>query len=384
MKIVVDNKIPFIHGVLEPVAEVVYLPGGSIVAAEVKDADAIITRTRTKCDAELLTGSAVKFIATATIGFDHIDTRFCKNNNIVWTNAPGCNSASVAQYLAATLLNLAVDHNLSLQDKTLGIIGVGNVGRKVAAVGQALGMRVLLNDPPRAEREPDINFVNLEQILSESDFITTHVPLEKSGSYPTCHLADEKFFKAMKSNAYFINSSRGPVCNNMDLKNALQTNMINGAVLDVWENEPGIDLELLNLVNYGTPHIAGYSADGKANGTAISVNIINEFFNLGLDKWYPDDVPLPPQTNIKITCAGKTCEQIILEAVNYSYDIKADWKCLTASPDTFEKQRGDYPLRREPHSYTVKLEQAGINIKKLKSALSMLGFQKHLKRPKKR
>jgi erythronate-4-phosphate dehydrogenase len=373
MKIVIDNKIPFINGVLDAVAEVVYLPGASTVAADVKDADALITRTRTKCNKALLDGSNVKFITTATIGFDHIDQKYCAAKQITWTNAPGCNSGSVKQYLASTLLNLAVDNDISLSGKTLGIIGVGNVGRKVAKVGKALGMRVLLNDPPRAKNELEVDFVTIEQILTESDFITTHVPLKKCGPYPTWHLADEKFFNAMKNSAFYINSSRGPVCDNNALKNAITNKIINGAVLDVWENEPNIDLELLEMVNYGTPHIAGYSADGKANGTAMSVNLINEFFNLGLEKWYPNNIPLPAETNIEIDGTGKTFEQIMLEAVNISYNIKADWQCLTTSPATFEQQRGDYPLRREPPAYTVKLKNSS-NEKKLQAALISLGF----------
>ena len=373
MKIVADNKIPFLRGALESVAEVVYLPGAAVTAADVKDANAIITRTRTKCNATILDGSNVKFIATATIGFDHIDTTYCGSNNIIWTNAPGCNSGSVAQYLASTLLNLTIDNKTTLSGKTLGIIGVGNVGYKVAKVGKLLGMRVLLNDPPRAINEPEIDFVSLEQVLTESDFVTTHVPLEKQGAYPTWHLANDKFFAAMKPSAYYINSSRGPACDNNALKNALKNKIITGAVLDVWENEPTIDLELLNMVNYGTPHIAGYSADGKANGTAMSVNIINEFFDLGLAKWHPSDVPLPSQTTIEIDCTNKTFEQVMLEAVNISYDIKADWQRLTASPATFEQQRGDYPLRREPPAYTVELKNAK-NEQQMQNAFNGLGF----------
>lgn len=375
MKIIADNKIPFLRGALENIAEVVYLSGATIAAADVKDADAIITRTRTKCNAELLTGSNVKFIATATIGFDHIDTTFCQSNGIVWTNAPGCNSSSVAQYIASTLLNLAVDKHISLRNQTLGIIGVGNVGSKVAKVGQALGMRVLLNDPPRAEREANNKFVDLEQILAESDFITVHVPLAKSGQYPTWHLADKNFFAAMQPSAYFINSSRGSVCDNNVLKRVLKNTTIAGGVLDVWESEPAIDLELLNYLIYATPHIAGYSADGKANGTAMSVNALNKFFALGLTEWYPDDVPLPSETHIKINCEGKTFEQIMLEAVNSSYDIKADWQRLLASPATFEQQRGNYPLRREPLVYSVELNNATETKELLEAALSGIGFQ---------
>lgn len=355
MKIIADNKIPFLRGALEPYAEMVYLPGAAVGPDDVKDASVVITRTRTKCREALLAGSAVKFIATATIGFDHIDTAYCDAAGIGWTNAPGCNSSSVAQYITSVLLNLAVDFNVELTGRTLGVIGVGNVGSKVAAVGSALGMNVLLNDPPRAEIEGKDNFTELDELISRSDFITVHVPLEKGGKYPTYHLADADFFRHLKPSAFFINSSRGPVCDNRALKQVLADGGIRGAVLDVWEGEPDLDLELLDAVAYGTPHIAGYSADGKANGTAMSVNAISRFFGLEVNDWYPADVPEPEQTEIEIDCRGKSFEQIMLEAVSLSYDVKNDSKLLKESPETFEKQRGDYPLRREFPVFRVTL-----------------------------
>lgn len=371
MKVVADDKIPLLKGVLEPYCDsVVYLPGGRTGPEDVKDADALITRTRTKCSAKLLAGSKVKFIATATIGFDHFDTAYLDAAGIAWTNAPGCNSGSVKQYITSVLLNLAVDHGLSLRGRTLGVVGVGNVGSKVAAAGRALGMNVLLNDPPRAEKEGAARFVSLERIQSESDFVTLHVPLTETGKDRTYHLADADFLKKLKPGAFFINSSRGEVCDNAALKAALQAKAIRGAVLDVWENEPEIDIELLRLLDYGTPHIAGYSTDGKANGTAMSVNALCRFFNLELKDWYPSHVPGPDIRAIAIADQG-TFEKTLLEAVNVSYNVKDDCSRLLASPETFEKQRGDYPLRREFPYYTVTVKNLSPEIL---SALRELGF----------
>jgi erythronate-4-phosphate dehydrogenase len=369
MKIIADDKIPFLRGVMEPYAEVVYSPGARVDAEMAKDADVIITRTRTKCNESLLKDSQVKFIATATIGFDHIDTAYVESKGIKWTNAPGCNSSSVAQYITSVLLNLAVDHHISLRGKTLGVVGVGNVGSKVAKVGQALGMKVLLNDPPRAAQEGPEQFVDIDEIIEKSDFITMHVPLTKEGKYKTFHLADSEFFSRIKNGAFYINSSRGPVCDNAALKTALQSSIIAGAVLDVWENEPALDTELLELVEYGTPHIAGYSADGKANGTSMSVNAISKYFGLPLTDWYPNNVPVPEEVSITLP-EKANYEETLLAAVNISYNVKSDWEKLIGSPETFEKQRGDYPLRREFPVFEVKggSEEA-------RAALTGLGFK---------
>jgi erythronate-4-phosphate dehydrogenase len=372
MKIIADDKIPFLTGVLESCAEVVYLPGAKVSPADVKDADAIITRTRTKCNEGLLRDSKVKFIATATIGYDHIDTQWVEANGIKWTNAPGCNSSSVAQYISSTLLNLACKHKISLRGKTLGVVGVGNVGSKVAKVGEALGMRVLRNDPPRADKEGSESFVDLAQVVTESDFITMHVPMDKAGKYPTYHLANGELFAAMKNSAFYINSSRGPVCDNAALKETLKQQGIAGAVLDVWENEPNLDLELLDLVDFGTPHIAGYSADGKANGTAMSINALSECFGLDFAGWYPSDVPVPEKTSIKISSDG-SFEEKMLAAVSLSYNIKDDSDRLRNSPATFEKQRGDYPLRREFPVFRVECSD-----KEVFEALIQLGFKVEL------
>ena len=194
MKIILDDKIPYIRGAFEGVAEVVYLPGSKTTPEVAKDADAIVTRTRTICNEKLLAGSSVKFIATATIGYDHIDTDYCDAAGIKWTNAPGCNSKSVEQYIASTLMVLAERKNLQLKDLCIGVVGVGNVGSKVARICKLFGMKVLLNDPPRERAEGSSAFVSLKQVMDEADIITLHVPLNMKGEDATYHLGNEAFF----------------------------------------------------------------------------------------------------------------------------------------------------------------------------------------------
>ena len=359
MKIVADNKIPFLAGALEPYAEVIYLPGSETTPQIVSDADAIITRTRTICNENLLKGSNVKMIATATIGFDHIDTNWCNANGIEWTNAPGCNSWSVQQYIASLLVNLAQTFGFDCKDKTLGVIGVGNVGSKVARIAELLGFKVLLNDPPRAAKEGSAGFTSLETLLEKSDIITCHVPLQKDGPYATYHMFDKERIAKLRKDQFLINSSRGPVVDNAALKDALKTKSIAGASLDVWENEPNIDTELMDLLYTATPHIAGYSLDGKANGTTMSVQAIARKFNLPCKDWHVTDIPLPAQdVCFTIDVTGKTAAEIIQEAILYTYDIKNDDKRLRASVSTFEKQRSDYPVRREFPAFTVTLDGA--------------------------
>lgn len=357
MKIVCDNKIPFLRGVLEPYAEVVYLPGRETTPEVVRDADAIITRTRTKCDAALLEGSSVKVIATATIGFDHIDTAWCESHGIVWKNAPGCNSWSVKQYMGSVLATLARKHGFDLSGMTLGVVGVGNVGSKVAEIASLLGMKVLLNDPPRARREGPDGFVSLDEIVDRSDIITLHVPLTREGVDATWHLFDEARISRLNDGQILMNSSRGPVVDNAALKEALKRRALKGAVLDVWEHEPDIDRELMGLLDIATPHIAGYSADGKANGTVASVRTVAEYLGLPLTEWSPAGMPLPAQPlDFTVDAAGKTCQQVLSEAVLHTYDVLEDDARLREHPELFEKLRGDYPVRREFTAFSVKLE----------------------------
>lgn len=372
MKIVCDNKIPFLRGVLEPYAEVLYLPGRETTPEVVRDADAVITRTRTKCDAALLEGSSVKVIATATIGYDHIDTAWCEEHGIVWRNAPGCNSWSVKQYIATVLCTLARRHGLELAGMTLGVVGVGNVGSKVAEAAALLGMRVLLCDPPRARREGGKAFVSLDEILAGCDIITLHVPLSREGEDATWHLFDAARLASLRPGQFLINSSRGPVVDNAALKAALQQKRLCGAVLDVWEGEPEPDRGLMDLLDIATPHIAGYSADGKANGTMASVRTVASVLGLPLTQWRPEEIPAPPQPlRFRLEAAGKSRQQVLSEALIHTYDPLADDRVLRADPASFEQLRGDYPVRREPTAFTLDLQDGS---PELAETLSAIGF----------
>lgn len=373
MKFIVDDKIPYIQGALEPYGEVLYLSGPKTTPEIAKDADAIITRTRTICNEQLLSGSSVKFIATATIGFDHIDTDYCEKAGILWTNAPGCNSKSVEQYIASALFVLAERKNVALKGKTIGVVGVGQVGSKVAKVCALFGMNVLLNDPPRSRAEGPEQFCSLEKIMQEADFITLHVPLNVQGEDATHHLADERFFKSLSKKPILFNSCRGEVLDSQAAKAALQNQLISGLVIDCWENEPDIDLDLLGMVDLATPHIAGYSKDGKANGTTMSIQALSRFFGLGIDDWKAQNVELPDNTQIEMDGSAITEEEMLSKVVLATYDIRKDDADLRKNPALFEKLRGDYPVRREYPVYTIhcrnvpketigKFEALGFNI----------------------
>ncbi len=346
-RIVADDRIPFLRGVLEPYfREVVYLPGSEISRTALKDAAVLLTRTRTRCDAALLSGTPVRLILTATIGFDHLDLAYLEKAHIFWSNAPGCNAGSVRQYVVSALLRLALRHDFSFSGKVLGVIGVGNVGTLVAAAGRALGMTVLLNDPPRAEREGNEEFVALKEIQERADFLTLHVPLTEDGPWRTRHLVDGKFLGKLRRNAFFLNTSRGEVCDNDALLAALERGKLAGAVLDVWEHEPEIHRELLRKVEIGTPHIAGYSADGKANGTAYCVRKLADFFEIGeLLRWYPPILPEPNPDSAEPFDGRPDLREIFLN--NGAYDVGRDDAALRDHPETFEQLRNHYPVRRE-------------------------------------
>lgn len=371
MKFIIDDKIPYIKGALEPFGEVLYLSGPKTTPAIAKDADAIITRTRTKCNEQLLAGSSVKFIATATIGYDHIDTDYCAKAGIQWTNAPGCNSKSVEQYIASALFVLAQQKGFELKGKTIGVVGVGQVGSKVARLCELLGMKVLLNDPPRARVEGPDQFCSLGEIMQQADIITLHVPLNLQGEDATFHLADSKFFESLKRQPIVINSCRGEVLDTLSAKTALKKGQISGLVIDCWEHEPDIDLELLGIVDLATPHIAGYSKDGKANGTSMSIQAISCFFGLGIDHWQAQEVELPENTHIELEGLNLSQEAIVGKAVLATYDIRTDDAALRNNPEAFEKLRGDYPLRREFPVYTIHARNSQSTLDTLKA----LGFK---------
>jgi len=360
MKILADAHIPYLRGVVEQFGEVKYLPGNQFTKEAISDKDALIVRTVTHFGKDILEGSGVKLICSATIGFDHIDTRYCDAAGIAWRTAPGCNATSVEQYVTASLLYLADKYGFSLKEKSIGIIGVGNVGSKVETACRKLGMRVLLNDPPREEREVGQKsggmeksvFVDLETVKKEADIITLHTPLTKSGKHKTYHLADEYFFDTLDKKPFVINSCRGSVVDNTAMKKALKTGKITGTVIDCWENEPDIDRELLQMADIATPHIAGYSADGKWTATKMSLENLNEFFELDV---YPIKLmQLPQPNNPVIDLREVELDYQLAYAVWQTYNPMMETMNLKADPDKFYWFRSNYPLRREYGAYKVK------------------------------
>jgi erythronate-4-phosphate dehydrogenase len=372
MKIVADDKIPFLKGVLEPLADIVYVNGKSINREVVKNADAVLVRTRTKCNESLLKNTNVKFVGTATIGFDHIDTKWCESNGIVWANAPGCNSGSVNQYIASTLFNLSEKLGFSLAHRAIGVVGVGNVGRKVVHTAEMLGMAVYLCDPPRVREEGACGYISLNGILRECDIITFHVPLNFHGEDKTFHLINDSFISHVNKSTVIINTSRGEIADSNAIKRAYNRGQLAGFALDVWENEPDVDPELLNLALQGTPHIAGYSADGKATGTAMILRELSRHFDLGFEDWTAADIPVPEYPLIAIDCTGLSNEEVIKRAVMHTYDVRHDDKRLRNDLAGFENQRGDYPVRREFGAYELVLRNAG---KDLRRICRKLGFK---------
>lgn len=344
MKIVIDDRIPYVREAVRKIAdEAVYVSGREFTPELVRDADALIVRTRTRCNRALLEGSRVKFIATATIGFDHIDTDYCRQAGIAWSNAPGCNSGSVAQYVQSALLVWQRQRGQELGRLTMGIVGAGNVGSKVAKVAQDFGMNVLLNDVPRAETEHDKSFVSLETIAEKCDIITFHVPLYTDGKYKTFHLADEHFFRSLGRKPVIINTSRGEVVDTEVLLQALQRRSVSDAIIDVWEHEPDINLHLLEKAFIATPHIAGYSADGKANATRMALDALCRFFHIRADYEIKAQEPASPV----IRAANHE------EALLRIYNPLDDSMRLKSHPEQFETLRGNYPLRREEKAYRI-------------------------------
>ena len=350
----------------------VAVPGHEIDHATVRNADALIIRTRTICNEKLLKGSNVTFIATATIGYDHIDTKWCETHGILWTNAPGCNSGSVMQYIASTIVHLSKKHNFNFEDKTIGVVGIGNVGWKVVKMAEALGLRIVMNDPPIVRDRGICGYVSLEGLLREADIISLHVPLIHDGADKTYHLFNHETLAKTFHGTILINSSRGEVVDNQALHRFIDNKHLMGVCLDVWENEPNIDTLLLSKLDIATPHIAGYSADGKANGTLMSVKAINDFFRLGMKQNPIINLPVHDNMCIEFDCKTKSIQEVLCEAIEFTYSIASDDAKLRNKTIEFETQRGTYPLRREFQAYSVKLHNGN---KEIHNSLKMLGFK---------
>lgn len=340
LKIVADKAIPFLEGVFDPYADMTYLPGDKIGPEDVRDADVLMVRTRTKCNADLLEGSKVKFIATATIGTDHIDFPYCDSKGIVVRNAPGCNAGGVMEYVFSALYGLASRKSISLQGDTIGIIGVGHVGSLIERMGRALGFRILKCDPPRAEAEGSFGFCDLEYLLQNSQIVTLHVPLNET----TRGMANSEFFSLMQPGAFFINAARGEVVCDDALKAAIPK--LGPVIIDTWNHEPDIDLDLMDKVAIATPHIAGYSYQGKQNGTAAAVRAVAHYFGITeLYEFFPK-TDLPENEAVKLELKGLNQGEIA-SVLQYNYPIFTDDFMLRLNPENFDKLRSEYNYRRE-------------------------------------
>lgn len=330
-RIIVDDNIPFIKGRLEPFADTVYADQFGFTPELVRDADAMVIRTRTRCDENLLKGSKVKIIATATIGMDQFDLGWCRDNGITCRNSPGCNAPGVAQYVWSALLRSGFDP----ERHTLGVVGCGNVGSIVADWGRRLGADVLVNDPPKAAAGASLpGLVELPELLREADAVTLHTPLTRDGEWPSFHLIGEAALALMKPGALLVNAARGPVADNAALRRAVASGHIR-AVIDTWEGEPKLDKELLSLLKYGTFHIAGYSLEGKQRATRMVLEAIGEHFGFA-----PDLSGLEGPY--------KAPARISAKAILDSYNPIGDTLQLKADPDAFDTLRANYSFRREP------------------------------------
>ncbi|MBI1937483.1 MAG: 4-phosphoerythronate dehydrogenase [Ignavibacteriales bacterium] len=376
MKIVADENIPQVKEAFENFGNVILQDGRKISNKDVIDADVLLVRSITNVNGSLLKNSKVKFVATATIGTDHVDTEYLHASNIFFIDAKGCNAFSVAEYVVCAVTDLFSSNGKKFSGKTFGVVGYGNIGTKVARFANALGFNVLINDPPLQRINYPQTFHPLTDVLN-CDVVTFHVPLNKEGVDKTLHMINNETLGLIRSGSVLINSSRGPVVQNEILKERIIKKKNLFTVLDVWENEPNIDSELLSLVDFGTPHIAGYSLEGKLNGTLIIYNKFCEHFNF-TQNW----VPNYPSIVNKVTeiNSEKSIEETLQEICSKIYDIKKDSAELKSSVNFddekrkkhFDELRKNYPIRREFNNYTIKLSG---NDGKVKQILSTLRFK---------
>lgn len=339
MRVVVDSGIPFISGVFEKYADVRYVPGLEISNSDLVDADALIVRTRTKCDESLLHDTGVKIIATATIGTDHIDFEYCNKLGIHVQNATGCNAGGVMNYVFSALYGSASRRAIRLDDMVLGIIGVGNVGRRVEEMALHLGFKVLKCDPPRAEAEGPYNFVDMERLLKESNIVTMHIPLNES----TRKICNYDFFAKMQPGAFFINAARGEIIDEEALMYSIPK--LGPVILDTWNNEPYVNQQLIDKVDIATPHIAGYSYQGKQKATAAVVRAVARYFSIKeLYDYFPETDP--DSGPIKLDLRGMSQGQVT-SAIQYNFPIFTDDFLFRLNPSDFERMRLEYKYRRE-------------------------------------
>jgi erythronate-4-phosphate dehydrogenase len=379
MKIVADRNIPYVRAAFGDLGQLDLLAPAQITADEVQDADALLVRTEVRVDKNLLDRSSVQFVGTATIGADHIDAAYLDERGIRWANAPGSNADAVKEYVLAALTHLARVKHFSLAGKTIGVVGVGNIGRRVAEFGSAWGMKVLQNDPPLFRATGESRYVPLDALM-DADVVTIHVPLTTAGTDPTYHLFDAYRIKSMKPGSILINTSRGAVVDNQALREALRTGLPGGAVLDVWEHEPSIDARLLRLADIGTPHIAGYSLEGKARATGMLYDALCAHFGLS-QRWKASSaLPDVVDQDVLVDDSHDDPETAVSNVVQQCYPILQDDTSLRAMLDLPEERRGEffarlrtgYSFRREFSTRMIRLTAGRHRVSAL---LQAAGFQ---------
>lgn len=378
MKIVADRAIPFVETFFQSIGNVVLRPGREITASDLVDADVVVVRTVTRVNADLLDGTAVRFVATATSGHDHIDTDYLLKNNIGFAGAPGCNARSVAEYVLSAVFALADQNRIDLTGKTVGIIGCGHAGSTVLEFFRALGMKCLINDPPLQSADSRFRSHGLDEI-STADVITLHVPLVTDGPWTTHHLIDEKFLSRLRADVILINTSRGGVVDEAAICRFMDNSPYSSVVLDVWEGEPGINPGLLQRAAIATAHIAGYSTDARLRGTFSVFKQVCHW----ADKSYNNAVmPVLPGNGIeRITIDDDTSEmEAVQMAVLAAYDVRSDSAALRRLLEINEDGRGrffadlrnNYPIRREFTAMSVSVPESAVD---LRMKLVNLGFR---------
>lgn len=379
MKIIADEKILYVREAFGGIGDLEMLPAKEITRTRIQSADILVLRSVTSINRQLLDGVPVRMVVTASIGTDHVDLRYISGREIRFASAAGGNANSVAEYVMAVIVRWLVERERTFAETTLGVIGIGNIGSLVAEMAGGLGMMVLRNDPPMAERRDDLSFLPLEQVL-ESDIVTLHVPLTKEGRHPTFNLVDSKHLGRIKPGSMLINTSRGRVLDQATLKRTLNEGRDLAAALDVWQNEPDIDLGLIGQLYVATPHIAGHSLDGKANCTLVAYRAVCEFLGVEPD-WSPErNLPKPEHPVLKVR-SGTASEEVALnDVIRQAYDTSQDdrdFRELARDstdnfPSAFQRFRDKYRVRREFHNFEVDVREAN---EALQEKLRALGFR---------
>lgn len=362
MKIVVDENIPFAQETFGALGEVRLVSGRMINAELIRDAEILVLRSITKVDEHLLRGSRVQFVGTATTGTDHIDQAYLKSQNILFASAAGSNADSVVEYVITALLLNAQKNGRALKGRSLGIVGVGNIGTRLAKKAKILGLEVVLNDPPR-QRESDSGSYRSLQEACTCDFISLHVPLTREDCDATFHLFDSKRLASLNPETLLINSSRGEVVDNTALLKAIRREGLAAPILDVWENEPDINWDLLPKLEIGSPHIAGYAIDGKIKATRLIYEALCAALGTSpTAKIQP--LSVVQAERIQVDAAGRNEVDILSDCCSQVYDLRADHRRLQAllglaisdRPAAFDRLRKEYPVRREFQSAEVILQ----------------------------